>query len=320
MVREAADMNHLPEVTHALVDGVRYPRAFERLYGRDDITDIEPLYLTTRWAALAEQGPILVRLRGTGLCDEALCETQGEWARALTWLYSDASSAELAGHLRQFVTFKATGQQEKLLRFADPLVTRHWLASYGNAMPADVMGPIRQWWVAEWSPNWAAASVLTWHTFQPDESVQLGEHDGRPLQNVMGAPQLAALEAVTRWQFKERLAEHFQANASQAWRALPPEGRGEWMEARIGDALAWGASTERQIAIWLDLSLHWSENFMSANDGLYRHWIACTEQDERLSRQERLYALDAWSRTPEAVALLSKASLGTNAMKEVSHD
>lgn len=319
MVREGAEMDDSREATHALVDGVRYSRAFERLYGRDDVADIEPLYLTTRWASLAEQGPILVRLQGTGLHDEVLRETQGEWTRALTWLHSDASSAELAEHLRQFVTFEAAGQ-EKLLRFADPLVTRHWLASYGNAVPADVMGPIRTWWVAEWSPNWAATSVLTWCAFQPDESSPLGEHDERSQLHVMGAPQLAALEVVTRWQFKERLAEHFLANASQAWQALPPESRGAWMDTRIDDALAWGASTERQIAIWLDLSLHWGENFMSASDGPYLHWIACTAQSERLSRQERLYALDAWSRTPEAVALLSKASIRTNTMKEVSHD
>lgn len=313
-------MDGLRETTHALVDGVRYPRAFERLYGRDDIADIEPLYLNTRWASLAEQGPILVRLQGTGLRDQVLRETQGEWSRALTWLHSDASSAELAEHLRRFVTFRETGQQEKLLRFADPLVTRHWLASYGNAVSADVMGPIRTWWVAEWSPNWAAASVLTWNAFQPDESSRLGEYDEVPLKNFMGASQLAALEAVTRWQFKERLSEHFQANASQAWQALPDEGRGQWMDARIEDAMAWGASTERQIAIWLDLSLHWGDDFMSASDGLYLHWIACTAQDEKLPRQERLYALDAWSRTPEAVALQCKANSRTISVNEVSHD
>lgn len=310
-------MESLREATHALVDGVCCSRAFERLYGRDDVADVEPLYLTTRWASLAEQGPILVRLQGTGLRDEVLRETQGEWTRALTWLHSDVSSAELAGHLRRFVTFRGAGQQKKLLRFADPLVTRHWLASYGNAVPADVMGPLRKWWVAEWSPNWAAASVLTWNAFLPDESAPLGEHDGHPLQNVMGAPQLAALEAVTRWQFKERLSEHFQASASQAWQALAPEGRGEWMEARIDDAVAWGASTERQLAIWLDLSLHWGDSFMSASDGLYLHWIACAAQAERLSRKERLYALDAWSRTPEAMTRQGIANSRTNAVNEV---
>ncbi|MGQ4880702.1 DUF4123 domain-containing protein [Billgrantia sp. LNSP4103-1] len=319
MGKEAAEMGDLREVTHALVDGVRYPRAFVRLYDRDDIADIEPLYLTTRWASLAEQGPILVRLQGAGLRDEVLRETQGEWPRALTWLHSDVSSTELAEHLRQFVTLEAAGQ-EKLLRFADPLVTRHWLASYGNAVPADVMGPIRTWWVAEWPLSWAADSVLIWNAFLPDESSRFGEYDESPLKSFMGAPQLAALEAVTRWQFKARLTEHFQANASQTWQALPAEGRGQWMDARIDDAMAWGASTERQIAIWLDLSLHWGEGFMSANDGLYRHWVACTEQNEPLPRQERLYALDAWSRTPEAVALQCKANSQTISVNEVSHD
>ncbi|XQU08249.1 DUF4123 domain-containing protein [Halomonas sp. LY9] len=57
-------MERPQRVTHALVDGVRFPNALQRLYRRDDLQDIEPLYLMTRWSSLAEQGPILVHLQG----------------------------------------------------------------------------------------------------------------------------------------------------------------------------------------------------------------------------------------------------------------
>lgn len=313
-------MDRPREVTHALVDGVRYPRAFERLYGREDIADIEPLYLMTRWASLAEQGPILVRLHDTGLRNEGLREERGEWARAMTWLRSDASTEELADHLRQFVTFTAEGQYEKLLRFADPLVTRHWLASYGMAVPASVMGPISQWWVAIWSPNWEAASDLTWHAFQPEDSPRDAVvEDKRSLRGFMGPDQFAALDTVARWQFKERLATHFRDNAASAWQALPSEHRGKWLDTQIAQALAWGASTERQIAIWLDLSLHWGEDFMTTSDGLYARWVAQSAKAVGLPRQERLYALDAWSRSPEAMALHDNASQRSTSANEVFH-
>lgn len=309
----------LQEATHLLVDGVRLPCALERLYRQDAITDIEPLYLRTRWASLAERGPILCRLKDAGLVDVIMAGDRDFSPRTLSLLHGpEASTAELGDHLRQFVTFTAGVSHEKLLRFADPLVTRHWLASYAKAVLTEVMGPIRTWLVAEWSPNWAVPSALTWHAFYSDDSSELNAHDEHPLRTFMGAPQLAALEAVARWQFKERLAEHFQESTSQAWQKLPTESRGEWMDARIGEAMAWGTSTERQLAIWLDLSLHWGENFMSASDGLYLHWLACTAQAEGLSRQQRLYALDAWSRTPEAVALQGKASSRTYSVNEVS--
>lgn len=293
-------MDRPQAITHALVDGVRYPNALKRLYSRDDIEDIEPLYLMTRWSSLAEQGPILVRLKSSHLADEAH-DDDDKLYRSLSLLSSPASTSELSRHLGQFVTFKGEGGHEQLLRFADPLVTRHWLSSYENALPVEIMGPIDTWWVADWAPNWAAPRPLMWRMFRS----HISQASTTPLPASsfppMGSAQFAALDAVDRWQLKERLTDYFSEHMAEAWQRLSDEGHGLWLEERLDDAIAWGANTERQLAIWASLSLRWGKNFMTASDGLYAQWVRQTPEQKPLSRQEQLYALDAWSRTQEAI-------------------
>lgn len=301
-------------VTHVLVDGVRYPDALRRLYGRDDLDEIEPLYLMTRWSALAEQGPILARLKGTGLADEARADGNERLPRALSLLSSEASTDELGDHLRQCVTFQEESQSEKLLRFADPLVTRHWLASYGSTVPAALMGPIATWWVADWSPNWAEPRPLRWQAFHADDATAAPDAPIPP----MGPAQLAALDTVARWRLKERLTTHFATQATTAWHALPVAERGDWLDTRFDDAIAWGASTERQLAIWVDLSLHCGEDFITARDGLYACWVATLPPGARPARPDSLYALDAWCRLPEA-QWQGVATSSTPSSSEVSH-
>lgn len=288
-------------MTHALVDGVRYPNALKRLYSRDDIEDIEPLYLMTRWSSLAEQGPILVRLKSGHLADEAHADDDKLY-RSLSLLSSQTSTVELSKHLGQFVTFKGNGEQEQLFRFADPLVTRHWLTSYESALPAELMGPIDTWWVTDWAPNWAAPRPLMWQMFRS----HLSQASTTPLPASffppMGSAQLAALDAVDRWKLKERLTDYFKAHMAEAWQQLSVEERGLWFEERLDDAIAWGANTERQLAIWASLSLRWGKNFMAASDGLYAQWVSQVPEQKPLSRQEQLYALDVWSRTQKTAS------------------
>ncbi|MBZ5489249.1 DUF4123 domain-containing protein [Halomonas aquamarina] len=297
-------------VTHALVDGVRYPDALRRLYSCDDIEDIEPLYLMTRWASLAEQGPILVRLKSSRLADDACANDDSKVYRSLSLLSSQASTSELSRHLGQFVTFNGEGGREQLLRFADPLVTRHWLSSYVSAVPADILGPIDTWWVADWAPNWAEPRPVTWQPFQShlrQAPPSVSEASTFP---PMGRAQLAALEAMARWQLKERLTSYFRKHMPEHWQHLPVENRGRWLDERLDDAAAWGASTERQVAIWLSLSLRWGDGFISARGGLYDRWMMQIGGHQPLSRQEQLYALDVWSRSqetpPESIAQVSR--------------
>lgn len=289
-------MKRLDRITHVLVDGVRYPDALRRLYARDDLAEIEPLYLLTRFKDLAEQGPILVAPRDRRFVDEILAEGDGERTRAMSLLTSSATTEALGDHLLGFAEVEADGAS-RLLRFADPLVLRHWLASYGERVPAEVMGPIHAWRVGLWAPTWGEPVATTWQAFEAAErqASQAGRESLSP--SILGAPQCDALDAVARWQFKERLSAYFTRHASEPWSQLAPAQRGPWLEVRLDEALAWGAQTERQLAIWGELSLRWGPGFMMATDGLYARWVAGDAARGKLPRQQQLYALDAWSRS-----------------------
>nr|WP_298379289.1 DUF4123 domain-containing protein [uncultured Halomonas sp.] len=290
----------MQRVTHILIDGVRYPNAFERLYARDDLADIEPLYLTTRWRALPAQGPILVRPQDATLISQLLCAGDGPLARAMTLLVSDASTEALGDHLRHFIQFTADGQSPRLLRFADPLVARHWLTSYGDFLPTGVAGPISAWSVAHWSPNWAAPEAVRWVTFER------GAPSPKPSDITIShflPAQLEGLRAAARWQFKERLTTHFSHYAPDAWQALATGIRGDWLDARLDEATTWGAVNERQLAIWIDLSLHWGADFMHHPDGLFQHWRQTAPDASTTPQQQILGALDVWRDTPTAQAI-----------------
>ncbi len=289
-------MKGLDRITHVLVDGVRYPDALRRLYARDDLAEIEPLYLLTRFKDLAEQGPILVAPRDRRFVDEILAESDGERTRAMSLLTSSATTEALGDHLLGFAEVEADGAS-RLLRFADPLVLRHWLASYGERVPTEVMGPIASWHVSHWAPAWGEDEETTWRAFEVAVREMPDDDRGLRLPSHFAKPQLDALDAVARWQFKERLSAYFTRHASEPWSQLAPAQRGPWLEARLDEALAWGAQTERQLAIWGELALRWGPGFMMATDGLYARWVAGDAARGKLPRQQQLYALDAWSRS-----------------------
>lgn len=291
-------MSELDRVTYVLVDGVRYPDALRRLYARDDLAEIVPLYLLTRFKDVAAEGPILVAPRKRHFVDEILAEGDGERTRAMSLISSAASTEELGEHLLGFVEIEVDGAR-RLLRFADPLVLRYWLASYGESVPAEVMGPIDTWRVAQWAPAWGEHEGPAWRTFEV-KAGQIPSDDpvSRSPDRIAG-PQLDALDAVARWQFKERLSAYFARHASEAWLRLTTEGRGDWLESRLDEAQAWGARTERQLAIWMELSLRWGPDFMTATAGPYARWVAQETSRDRLPRQQQLYELAAWCRSAE---------------------
>lgn len=285
-------------ITHVLVDGVRYPDALRRLYARDDLAEIEPLYLLTRFRDVAAEGPILVAPRDHHFVDDILAEEGGEHIRAMSLISSAASTAALGEHLLGFVEIETDGAR-RLLRFADPLVLRHWLASYGESVPAEVMGPIQAWRVAHWAPAWSKPTAPAWRTFEVAAGQTPSDDQGSRSPDHFAEPQLDALNMVARWQFKERMSEYFTRHAGEAWSQLAIEGRGDWLESRLDEALAWGAHTERQLAIWMELSLYWGPDFMTAPTGPYAHWVDQDASRGKLPRQQRLYELDAWCRSVE---------------------
>lgn len=267
---------------YLLVDGVRYNEALARLYQRAEDIQIEPLYAGTPWQEAADLGPILLGLNQDSLLWHEV-DNEPEWHTAAAVLTSHAPMTQIAGHLRQLNQVTDTQGNAYLLRYADPLVAWFWLKSFGSANAAQILGPISQWRIVQPQPAWQTVDA-GWHVFNgPDPGASESPC------NPFGEAQRQALDQAYRWQFKSRLHACLQANHPVELQRLTPSALDSWLDNRVLTAEAWGLTSERSQIIWCALSLTHGENFASATDGCYQHWLshhhtAALTPDQRLQQ------------------------------------
>ena len=267
---------------YLLLDGVRYDQALARLYQRDEELQIEPLYAGTPWQKLADLGPILLGPnQHSPLWQEV--ENEPEWRTAAAVLTSHAPMTQIADHLRQFNQVTDTQGNAYLLRYADPLIAWFWLNSFGTATAIQVLGPISQWHIVQPQPAWQTVDA-GWHLFNGSDR-EASESPGNPF----GEAQRQALDEAYRWQLKSRLYACLQANHPVALQRLPPSDVDDWLNDRLLTAEAWGLASERSQVIWCALSLTHGDDFVTATEGLYQHWLshhqtAAFTPDQRLQQ------------------------------------
>lgn len=251
---------------YLLLDGVLYGQALRRLYARDDDLEIEPLYAGTPWHEVADLGPILVK---PGPRSALLNETdiQPEWHGAAAMLSSPAPMVDVARHLRQFNKVTDALGNERLLRYADPLVAWFWLSSYGAAGLTRVLGPIAEWHLSAPTCSWLQQPEARKQVFSG-----LAAADAEPVHRLRQA-QMAGLEQAYYWQLKQRLYTWLQQNQAAALARIPNEQIDTWLAEQLMGAEAFGLTSERSIAIWCSLSLRHGDDFSAANDGAYQQWI-----------------------------------------------
>lgn len=249
---------------YLLLDGVLYKQAFLRLYGHEDGLEIEPLYAGTPWHEVADLGPILVKPgpRSVLLNETA---TAVEW-QGFAMLSSPAPMADVACHLRLLNKVTDPMGNERLLRYADPLVAWFWLRSYGAAALKRILGPLTEWHLSAPICSWLPQPQARKHGFS-----SLAEADAGPVQK-LGQAQMAGLEKAYRWQLKERLYHWLQQNQPVDLARIAKEHLDAWLDERLTSAEAFGLTSERSIAIWCALSLRHGDDFSAANNSAYRQW------------------------------------------------
>ncbi|PCC99240.1 DUF4123 domain-containing protein [Halopseudomonas pelagia] len=250
---------------YLLLDGVVYDQALPRLYGRDDDLEIEPLYSGTPWQEVADLGPILVRPGPRSTLLEEV-ENEPEWRTCAAKLSSSDPMVDVARHLRQFNKLTDTLGNERLLRYADPLVAWFWLNSCGPASLRRILGPIIEWQIVQPQCTWAPQSDICRHVFSSIEAT-----DGEPLQK-LGQAQMTGLEKAYHWQLKERLYVWLKENQPTDLARLPAEQIDTWLSERLTSADSFGVTSERSIAIWCALSLSQGDDFAAADEGVYQQW------------------------------------------------
>lgn len=279
-------MTHPSQANYLLVDGALRPDALVTLYRRQELFEIAPLYLGTRWKALYEMGPILVKpsrdstLLSDWLNDESL------WADS-TLIDSQAPIQQLADHLRQFINPAQSSERAALLRFSDPLVAHFWLSSFSKHTGA-LLGPIDCWWVANPTQNWEPRAQSPWQGFSGGLNSETW-HD----HALLAADQMSALEQVQRWRFIGRIHAWLSIRNPQLFAAMDSSEITQWLNSGLQTGLDWGLSTERGLAIWMEICADDGQAFITSQESLYHNWLIKNPTAARMSPEDRIDAFDA---------------------------
>lgn len=280
-------MNTAPRANFLIIDGALRPGAIAGLYQRGEPLEVRPLYLGTRFRELHEGGPILASLSASS---SLIRETyQRDFYRPdASLFYSSASINTVASHLQRFITPQNMCGGQFLLRFADPLVTLHWLDSFKGPALDTVLGPIEAWHVPEHPHSWVRPPSPVWRSFT--RAAPAPGWVEAPAQ--LGDGQHSALDRASRWGFRERLHRMLEQNYPERLALIDKTRLAQWFDDRLDEAQSWGLFSERGCAIWTEYSLRWGQGFTEDQSGPYHQWLDHMPEALRLAPELRIQQMD----------------------------
>ncbi len=119
------------DYNYVLLDGSQCADAERWLYELSDTPEYRNLYDGTKWAAMRQAGPLLVKAGSVPSLIHALFQ-KGNAFELGYGIHSDEQVDTIADCLRQFLTVRHPLGHEVMLRFASPAVARVLLASPGD--------------------------------------------------------------------------------------------------------------------------------------------------------------------------------------------
>ncbi|WP_426237845.1 DUF4123 domain-containing protein [Pseudomonas sp. TWP3-2] len=280
-------MSNASNANFLLIDGVLRPNAIASLYQLGEPLEIEPLYVGTRWTELNDLGPILVKPQ----CGSSILQ---DWQQNhlshldSCSLFSRASLSDVADHLRHFICPPDVNGNSGLLRFADPIVTYHWLSSYGSEHLSHILGPIETIWVKTPIHTWQPESASPIESFACPLSKETRDKNFA----LLGEQQLTALELAYRWQFKERLYAWLETRNRATFSLLNSNQTEWWLEHVLESGTAWGLVSERGLVTWAETCVDWGRDFAERLDSPYQEWLTQNPENGRLAPELRIEALD----------------------------
>ncbi|WP_024330078.1 DUF4123 domain-containing protein [Thioalkalivibrio sp. ALR17-21] len=190
------------------------PSTLRRVYELDDAPEVEWLFRETRYAALEDRSPLLVRTRPDTPLWQAFAEARGEPPMAGILLRTTTSPDDLVAHLRHRLEAAIGPNRRALLRFQDPWVASALFADESGA--AQWLGPIDGvfWFGGTFAER--AANGPIWHglTRTPDEAGEPAGADAPPVP--LTPEQRTALQTLAEQQALWReTGQHVPLDASE---------------------------------------------------------------------------------------------------------
>lgn len=265
---------------YLLLDSNQIPDLYARLFQLAPKAVPHALYLTTRYADLANIGPVLVAVEPTSTLAKTFIE---EWqARAGIWLETEANEAELIAHLRSLVHVQLEGEVSAFFRFYDPRIIRLWLADLPDTERDRLMGPVRSIRLAE---------GCFIHQKNPDQPC--GQYATTPWLR-LSTEQLESVCQSKRDQFAQRMIEHCQRYFPQCLQGLDLLARQQWAQDCQRNAARQGYSAEDEVMSWIGVYAYFGETFPDgAGQEVYRHLLS---ERDRTPPQRLEHVLDELTR------------------------
>lgn len=270
------------QYSYALIDGVMRQTAIKDIYTFKEAVQLIPLYTGTRFQDNYDLGPILVSvLENSSLINQV---QQADWLESTTILHSNQPPAKVAEHLRQFITVTDETGSNVLFRFADPLITWHWLNSYPENALIDILGPIDKWCVTKPYYLWQTTSANERQQFIPNKTLKA---TGLTL-NYLTEPQTKALDKAADFRFKNEQYLLLIQKVNNPFQDKTEQQITDWLDRAVAEAEVNNLQTERAIAIWLDLTADLGDDFLIQPEGVYQTWLANNLQNKSLPLEVNL--------------------------------
>ncbi|WP_122222546.1 DUF4123 domain-containing protein [Pseudomonas syringae group genomosp. 3] len=281
------------QANYLLIDGVLRPDAIKQLYQRAESLEIMPLYLGTRWSAIMNQGPVLVRVPAESSLIREWLESAA--SRTDTSIFSSRAALKtVAEHLCRFLCpFDHLGNSS-LLRFADPLVMHYWLSSYSDEHLSRILGPVDQLWVQPPAHAWQHTSALLPVPF-------INAHPQSPWQQnfaLLGEPQLHALDECYWWLLEERIHDWLQTEDAHAFANQTEAQISMWLKQAMNSGRDWGLVSEYALATWVDICHEWGLDFVNLPQNPYQSWQITHPELQHLPAELRISALAEYRQKP----------------------
>jgi hypothetical protein len=218
-----------------LLDGVQVEDLLKRLYQWADAPTVKVLYLGSRFAALKQVSPCLVRIESAddSILAQFLACVDQQWGYLLV---SDKPWEQLAAHLRWLMSVEHPSGQEILLRIACPAVAD---ALFESADPA-LFGPVQRIVTADLAKG-------GWHQYnRPDEMLTL-DHS-KPYR--LSEEQWLRLDNASTRKTVTELSQHMTLYFPDYYADLTEKERHEHFQALVHRAAGHGFQSKKELYLY----------------------------------------------------------------------
>lgn len=226
--------------SYLLLDGAHIDNILKRIYDLEPAPEFHLIYQQTRYAELADVGPVLVRAeQGSAL----LREFQFLWeAAAGVALDTSMPESTLVSHLRSLIHLRTNADVILLFRYYDPRILKAWLPNMNEAERARVLGPISNIHL-----RFSATEPL--QTYQNPTLTEGQVYNDKPWLR-LDSDQLALLNVARQQYFDQRLIEHVNQWFPTCLANAEAEQRQQWAVKCRSRAAEYGYSSASEVARW----------------------------------------------------------------------